>query len=84
MDTKKVLYIYGAFLLFSWSLMFVIHHETYTRYETLEGMIFICIVTAIFFPLVHLYHRSNTGKKIVQLSLIALFISSCIGFYIVY
>ncbi|MGE6379951.1 hypothetical protein [Peribacillus muralis] len=80
-NTKKTLYIYGAFLLIMWSLSFIIHHNTYTRYEIIEGMVFICIVTIIYFILVHLNYRSELGKKIVFWILILIFIISCIGFY---
>ncbi|MDP1420395.1 hypothetical protein Q8G35_18910 [Peribacillus simplex] len=80
-NTKKPLYIYGSFLLISWGLSFIIHQNTYTRYEIIEGMVFICLATIIYFILVHLNYRSELGKKIVFGILILIFIISCIGFY---
>jgi hypothetical protein len=83
-NTKKALYICGVFLLISCSLIFIIHHESYTRYETVQGMVFICIVTTLYFILVHLYYKSKSGEKIVVWSLVTLLIISCICFYVVY
>lgn len=81
---KKFLYIYGAFLLFGWGLIFIINHADYSRYEIVQGMVFISIVTTIYFILVHLYYKSKLGKKIVNWSLITLLIINCICFYFVY
>jgi len=81
-NEKKFLYIYGVFLLFSWGLMFIINNVDYTRYEIVQGMIFILIVTTIYFILVHLYYKSKLGKKIVIWSLIILLIIGCIYFYL--
>ncbi|MCM3179769.1 hypothetical protein [Cytobacillus horneckiae] len=82
-STKKVLNFYGIFVVISWGLMFIIHNEMYTTEKTIQGMTFIFIAAAIFFILVHLYHKSKTGQIIVLWSLGLLFILSCIGMYLV-
>lgn len=82
-STKKVLNFYGIFVVISWGLMFIIHNDMYTTEKTIQGMTFICIAAAIFFILVHLFHKSKTGKIIVLWSLVSLFILSCIGMYVV-
>lgn len=83
MDIKKVLYLYGIFVLVSWGFMFTIYHEDYTKYETIKGMGFISVVAIIFFILVHLNYKNKLGKKIVNWSLVALFILNCICFYFI-
>lgn len=82
-NTKKFLYLYGGFLLISWGLMFIIYNKSYTTYETIQGMGFICIVTTIYFILVHINYKIKSGKKIVIGSLVTVFIISCICFYVV-
>ncbi|MEK4925007.1 hypothetical protein MKX78_24270 [Cytobacillus sp. FSL R5-0569] len=83
-NLKRVLNIYGVFLLISWILVFIINQETYTRSETVEGIGFICVVLAIYFILVNLYHKSKFGQKVVVWSLGILFVINCICFFIVY
>lgn len=77
-NTKKFLYIYGVFLLISWGLMFIIHYESYSHYEIVSGMVFICIVTTVYFILVHFNYKSKFGEKVVIWSLVTILIISFI------
>jgi hypothetical protein len=80
---KKVLNIYGGFLLISWILIFILNQEVYTSSQTVQGIGFMCVALAIFFILNNLYHKSELGQRIVTWSLILLFVINCICLFIV-
>lgn len=75
-NTKKFLYIYGTFLFLSWGFMFAVHKNDYTGNEITQGMLFITVVTIVYFTLVNLNYKSESGKKIVLWSLLLIAIIS--------
>ena len=88
MESKKFMHILGYIMLGSWLLHFLVyavideHPIVYKTKDIVEGILFILVVTPIYFAIVNLYYKGK--RKIVFTVLTSLGITSVIFIFIDY
>ena len=65
MREKKFLYFIGFVSIASWLVHFFTYSNQYSDQEIMEGIIFIFLLTTIYFVLIRIYFSWNSGPKIV-------------------